>query len=1197
MQPGPITPTTNATNPTPVSGAQSNSVPKVVSASEVKNEVKAEKEKRDKCPIVKALREMSDISEIENRKFSKIEVNDYLEEAFKTATAEGQKVVLLTSIDMLAYKSIDEKGLVERNRYALEFLLIKLFSRIYKDGAYRFIDRWYTQEDESTKKLLVIAAHQGLYEFLMVLMSFDLYWIARTKDVVFEKDSKNYTLITYTLLAFKDNKLNLAQTVALLERYKQFGLTKLQGKDLAIAIETKNVDLVAFLLKNYKRNLGDAPKNGVPPIEQAVTQVATEADWRMVDLLLESGADLNKLFTGMIDAYRYSPLLKKLAAEGRIFIVKGLIYRYAACAFESKKFSALPEGLENATQDQIRTRHYLVAVRALHQSLLGTPLNSDEESQIYNNIDAQDKSDFEAYKKKLEDSKQSKTTLVKAETTSKGSYQSASIEVKQEVKKSENDVVADAENPLLKTVKELEKSEDKFSPADVTNKLELAYQAMLEVGVFDLVSAIEHLVQLNLELRFSVHVLTKIQKVVLNYLLIKFASLYPDPEVNLLLKKTSKDGKKLFHVAISEGLYDFVMLVLENTDRSKYDLLMRESDGYSSINLAVLAFNNGNLSLFQVIKILEQFTPKQFQLKDIEVVIATKNLTLIQEVVTNFKEKPFLKLAITQAQTPADWRIVDFFLEQGMRLNEPASFIGSVIHCPVLKEMVALGRLDAVKELLLREAACAFGTSYSVLQAEEKVSNNEDMNRIRTYLMAVQSIRANNWEQAKLACKTMCGQDKTDLMTLFKNDSRINSLFENHAQVQQAEPIPTVVRLPDPSAPEAPKSNLLEDDKKPVSENKSDIAVESKGEKASSSSLKVNGEAAQPSQPLTLQNSGLQPVANNASNKGNKTPLSAQQLDKDGQNLLDDDALGEQIEGQPNKESYQPDKHSPVQQVQIVSASEFKGIKAESKSQLKENQSHLGQSDVEPGTQQTDDQPDAVPASLDVSLVTRIYPEFTETSSGSFHTQTPILAHAIEFKETKLSNSNLNQAQQSTLQQPITPKVQATQTQLRLVSLQDSRVLFFSSAGNQLKSGQNSNPMSSEAIKQFYEMVVDSTNSHWGEHESLRRKLHLLALQHHHKVTRTLSASSVSVNKLWPVYNPTSSEERRQFCDMLVTNTEKCHWGEHEALRVEFNLLALESHYQLTRTPAPAVIVVSVNKSGIVANGGEGSSLTSSCRL
>lgn len=814
-------------NTTPVNGSTDNGSASKVSASDEGKDVKKSEvkdvflkltEEQKKCPIVQALQDIAK----QNKKFTKTEIDARLEQVLKDAEKAEQKVNLETSIDLLAWLSPhddSESRLDDNNRYALEFLLIKLVVRAYKQpeilhsefatnpksAVLHCLQKGYFYPYKPSKTIFSIAAHEGLYEFLMVVMvgteagdylrGFRLNDHRHTGSNGFHvNDGHGFSPITYTLLGFKNDKLNLDQVKSLLKLYKKFGLDRyyFQGRDLITAISTKNVALVNFLIEfyEYKSKLQEVPEDKSRlPIVDALSQAnaCNPPDYTMVDCLLANGASLNES-SGFPSYITYSRLLQQFVDVGNIEIVKGLIHRGAACAFESKEYSVLSKqgkALQgkDLTADQQRTTLYLETVRAWQTG----DGHGQKLCELNVKLPPEDQNSLTAYLILKSHQSSTSATLVGAPSQTSG---------KQEIKNVENIAPPVNENPLMKAIEEIEQGEQKLAPLEIHNKLELAYQAMLTAGIFKLKPAIKDASKLNYTSESGIF--TEKKKEILRYLLTKFITRRFDKDIySFLCKKNISRRETLFHVVIREGLYDVVSLVLGHKygfGQSKFDLLyMKESKYFSSITYALVAFKKKQFSIEQITQIFLWFRKAEVTAQDLGLVIETKDLVLLKSFLEIFRlnleelnqhNTTPLEQAVTQAQVSEDWKLVQCLLEKGALLNQDVSALSKVKHCPLLKKMTSLGRIDAVKFLLVQKAECAFNTKYSVLNVEEKDVSDYDrrdkIRRVKNYLAAVDHLRNFAYEQAKKLCEAMGEDDRNDLMLLFQNSTVTATMFSSN---------------------------------------------------------------------------------------------------------------------------------------------------------------------------------------------------------------------------------------------------------------------------------------------------------------------------------------------------------------------------------------------------------------------------------
>lgn len=787
-------------------------------AKKVKDDVQ-----KDHPPLLEAVMKLDQ----ESKAFDdKNKVRAYLENFLKETKEPIDDKAMLNVVNALAFTHIRNNGnrfhgLQNHQRYALEFLLIKLLSRSYKNPNIfnqnllyadprkdNILARWFEKNyDGKGMLLLTIIAAEGLFEVLMLLInstylrteSHYLQLNASGGGGTSNKDFLCRSIITFILLAFRSNKLNLPQTKILIrscEDMLQF--YSLQENDLAHVIASRNTELLAFLLTIYRYNLSAVPDRGIAPIELALRDVEQSSDWCMVDFLLQRGVKLNDeryiTFKGFKPA---STLLKTMAAEGRIDTVVGLIARGAACAFDSGTHSALPrenpqEGkAENPNLKMVRL--YLTAIKELQEG------NTAEYKIAYDKLDPKYKPAFDEYTKNYNVSSNSKPAPQTTADTK---------ESKSELKQSAMPALIKNDNPLLQTVIQIGESKQDIPQLEIQQQLEQAYMGCLEIGILPFAEG-RHPIKLGvvIERAAKLHIgntqLTHNQLHVLNYLLNKFISLFPDPDVENLLKKENQDHVCLLHIAIGQGLFDVVMLIL---NQAKFDCTMRDVNQYSTISYAVVALQNKKLTFEQTIAIIKKFN--KAEPKDLEIVIATKNLALLAEFLKHFEmnlEKipkggvTPLQQAAVQADKPEDWEIAKLLIQSGANLNQTAWF-SNTSYCPLLNTMIAAGNINAAQGLLQIGAKPDLHPKselsvFKALAKEEKQNVNantkDNKERLKTYLLTLQAIHNNKVEDATAAFAEMRDADRNALRRLFSNSSNavVSVLFppqENMAPVTQA---------------------------------------------------------------------------------------------------------------------------------------------------------------------------------------------------------------------------------------------------------------------------------------------------------------------------------------------------------------------------------------------------------------------------
>ncbi len=471
----------------------------------------------------------------------------------------------------------------------------------------------------------------------------------------------------------------------------------------------------------------------------------------IVDLLLKHGGQLNEDASPFpFKKDLYSPLLKSLAARGDLISVKGLLARGAACAFDSSENSAMPPVKKDEDQNCQRTRHYLEAVKAL-QKFDGSIV------QLCLGMNPDDKTDFDAYRVQFQKTTKQSTNQEPSTLSTKQVLKSVpSSEVKLESKEISSQLSSDEQkDPLFKAVVELAtKSEENLSEQAIYDKLEVAYQAMLVAGCFNLRSVILYAVN---EVK---------TKSVLNFLFCKSLCLYPDSEVSKLMMEVDNNKKHLFHVAISIGAFEFIRQILDGKsglDRATFNLEVVDINSNSGLTYALQAFKNGFLTIDQTILLLDYF--KNWQQKDLQLVVESKSLQLLQCYLNRFsvrqdKLTDMLPIAVRQVTKPEDWDSVDLLLGMCADLTKVSGF-SNTWYTPTLNEAAANNKIDIVKGLVKRKVI--FGVDgLSVFKHAPQGS------RVFFYLRAVDVMRLGNLEKARSAYSQMDPEDRKDFTDLFK---------------------------------------------------------------------------------------------------------------------------------------------------------------------------------------------------------------------------------------------------------------------------------------------------------------------------------------------------------------------------------------------------------------------------------------------
>lgn len=338
------------------------------------------------------------------------------------------------------------------------------------------------------------------------------------------------------------------------------------------------------------------------------------------------------------------------------------------------------------------------------------------------------------------------------------------------------------ENPLYATIIELEEKEGEFLEKD-KEVLEQAYQNSLENGVFNLVAVIDHIVKSC----SPENLLNPRQKNILNWLLHKFFSIYPHPDVFILLQGKPQQ-KPFFHVILHQGLYEFAMLVLQHPehrlDPAKFDLLMSDSNKNSSITAALIGVKTKTLTNEQVLGIIKQLKVKEAPVNDLHFVVELKNAVILAELLkhynikkennldVNFKERilyPLLEQAVRQVQNEEDWNVVDSILLREDVLNQKVmdDDRGIQEYCVLLVEMAKAGRLNVVLGLVARNAIYNTNSNeHSVLHILHQTKPH-GYRTIFNYLKVLKLLKSsdlNDLKQAKICFDRLDSADKENFI-------------------------------------------------------------------------------------------------------------------------------------------------------------------------------------------------------------------------------------------------------------------------------------------------------------------------------------------------------------------------------------------------------------------------------------------------
>ncbi len=233
----------------------------------------------------------------------------------------------------------------------------------------------YKKDFSTISPLFKIAFYEGLDT---PIQNFITRFKIATSDYGFLNDiigeySNLPSTTTLVLSGFLAKTMNLETVKNLLNLCLKYSpslwTNTLTKNELQLALEANNIELMNFLREKFSLDINSKLVDGTLPLEKVINA----KNWELTKHLVQNcGAILNE-YVSFFKKDLHSPLLKKIANQGKIDAVKILIKLGAECAFESKEGSVLPlkhNEIEHESKEvsKPRVNNFLNLVKIIQKS-------------------------------------------------------------------------------------------------------------------------------------------------------------------------------------------------------------------------------------------------------------------------------------------------------------------------------------------------------------------------------------------------------------------------------------------------------------------------------------------------------------------------------------------------------------------------------------------------------------------------------------------------------------------------------------------------------------------------------------------------------------------------------------------------------------------------------------------------------------